>query len=84
MSVEIENQENKNYYKMYYEKNKEQLQAKAKAKISCPLCDRIIAKASLCSHYKSKTCVKGQNIKCKKILIQNATNIYIDNCINEK
>lgn len=78
--------EPKKYYALYYEANKEQLREKAKAKVSCPLCDRIISKASLNSHLKTNLCTKGQGIKVKKIIMgklivgveNNYNNIYFN------
>ena len=67
--IEEINEAPKKYYNLYYEANKEQLRQKARAKVSCPLCDKIISKASLTSHLKSTLCLKGQHIKVKKILL---------------
>ncbi len=66
--TEVENPPKK-YHTLYYEANKEQLKEKAKAKVPCPLCDKIVSKASLNSHLKSNLCSKGQIIKVKKIIM---------------
>lgn len=58
------------YNKKYYEKNKEKLQEKYKCKVSCPLCDKKVAKSSLGIHLKSKICEKGQYLKLKKMTFE--------------
>jgi hypothetical protein len=78
MSSEIPNKENESYFKKYYEINKEQLQAKAKAKVACPLCDKTINKASLNTHLKSKSCSKRQQIKIKQLIMGKIINENID------
>lgn len=60
-----ETKKNKNHE--YYIKNKTRLQQLYKERVKCPLCDKNVAKASLNTHYKSKSCEKGQAIKAKLI-----------------
>jgi hypothetical protein len=79
MSSEIPNKENESYFKKYYEINKEQLQAKAKAKVVCPLCDKIMCKGSLNTHLiKSNSCSKRQQIKIKQLIMGKLINENID------
>lgn len=73
-----------NYFAKYYEANKEKLRQKAKAKVSCPLCDRIVSKASLNSHLKTNLCSKYQELKIKKIIIGKLISTDADNHYNEK
>ena len=84
MSSEIPNNENESYFKKYYKTNKEQLQAKAKAKVMCPLCDKTINKASLNTHLKSNSCSKGQQIKIKQLIMGKIINENIDNYYDGK
>lgn len=52
---------NKN--KKYYKENKASLQAKYKAKVSCPLCQKSVSKGSLNYHLKkSKLCMSAQEL----------------------
>ncbi len=66
---EIIDQPPKKYHTVYYEANKEHLREKAKEKIPCPLCDKVVSRGSLNSHLKSNLCSKGQAIKVKQIIM---------------
>jgi hypothetical protein len=84
MNSEITPIENESYFKKYYETNKDQLQAKAKAKVQCPLCDKIVTKASLNAHLKSNLCSKSQKLKIKQLIMGKIINENVNNYYDGK
>ena len=52
----------KEYYKMWYEKNKVERNKRRNVKINCPKCNGLIQKRSLSSHQRSNKCKKLSKI----------------------
>jgi len=59
---------NKKRCKNFWDKNRDELNAKRRVKIPCPLCNKIISKSSITEHQKSKKCQMIANNTYKPVL----------------
>lgn len=58
----VNKEEQKNYNKTYYEKNKDIIIEKACKKVQCEFCLRTVIKNNLLNHYKSKLCLRKSEL----------------------
>lgn len=56
----MDKEQRKEYYKSYYEKNKDRIINKALEKVECEFCHRVVSKGNILKHYETAICKRKQ------------------------